>query len=431
MQRVPKFPAVLLLMSGMYSGFAFAQPGSEAPTRPQQFSCQNSPTSPTSPTAIAESGSETVPQAIEQADTEKPSPSPQARTAPFRNYIREGARYFQAGRFAEAERYFKQAYALGVKENDIKEQCLGLHDIATIRVQTGRYKEAEAYCLKILQIARTENLGDQLTLSQVKINLADIYGKEREYDKSEALYKRILLESPKTREGELTAINALGGMGVMLHNKGSVSEALACYKEAIERCNRLNPVPESALVQNLNNLAPIYISMNKPQLAYEISSRALPLAKKLFGETGNSTVVAYNNLGSALLLMDHFAAAEEIFKQSLAAIDRSSSVKIGTKIECINDLGCACLKEHRWKEALGYLKTACDLCATAGPSQSVMLTQSLINLGTAYNRAGDDTAADEIFKKAIAAAAESGNATSKMKAQKYYDAFLKEHHRMQ
>jgi tetratricopeptide (TPR) repeat protein len=329
----------------------------------------------------------------------------------------------------DAEFCFRQAYDQGVKDNNVNEQCLGLHDIGTVNMEVGKYKEAEGCCLRILQIARSEKLGDQLTLSKVKVNLADLYSKDGQYDKAESLFKTILQESPKTRDGELTAINALGARGTMMQARGAYDQALACYTSAIQRCNNLNPVPESALEQNLNNLAPLYVSMNKPQLAYEASSKALTLARKLFGETANSTIVAYNNVGSALLLMEHYAAAEEILKQSLAAIEKSPDVKLTTRIGCINGLGCVCLKSHRWKEAMDYLKSACEMCSKAGPSQSVMLTQSLINLGTAYNRAGDEQAADETFRKAIAAAAQSGSAVSQARAKKYYDAYLEEHHR--
>ena len=211
-------------------------------------------------------------------------PAPEAPAVSARRVAEQFAEalgHHQAGRLAEAERLYRQIWAIDPNHAD------SLHLLGLVARQQGRNDAA------VELIGRAVALRPDF--AEARNNLANALRDLGRLEEAEAGYREALRLKPDYAD-------AHNNLGNALKDLGRVAEAEACYREAL----RLKPDYAEAH----GNLGVVFQDQGKLAEAVACYEQALKLKPDF--------VAAYNNLGMALKIQGKREAAVECCERALA-----------------------------------------------------------------------------------------------------------------
>ncbi|WP_184546197.1 tetratricopeptide repeat-containing sensor histidine kinase [Mucilaginibacter sp. FT3.2] len=136
----------------------------------------------------------------------------------------------------------KTGLELAAKLNDKKATGLLLRDIGKANYQKGDYDAATDYYSKAVTVLST--ISRQDTLAGNYAQLAQHYGKVKNYDKAIELYNTVIDIAPKTGS-RLILMTALSATGLLYEYKHSYREALNYYRQSFDISDSLDFVNKS------------------------------------------------------------------------------------------------------------------------------------------------------------------------------------------
>jgi tetratricopeptide (TPR) repeat protein len=152
-------------------------------------------------------------------------------------------------RFAEAEQVYEEILTAQTKEQGF--ECpMTLADLAELYHVAKDYQKSEAIYRKVIESKLLEP-GSGLTLGAIE-RLGTVYEEQGNYEQEEALYRKAV-ETYLTRlpRGHLTTIAQLNDLGLFYERRERFPEAEEYYKRALEQFDGL--APDASLVDS--NLA--------------------------------------------------------------------------------------------------------------------------------------------------------------------------------
>ena len=101
--------------------------------------------------------------------------------------------YWIQGRYHDMERLCRKNVQIGQRVLTVEQQAIGMNSVAVALYHLGRYKEAESWFDKILQIDRGE-LGEVNIprMHYINCNIAAVYWRQGRYDEAERLFVEML-----------------------------------------------------------------------------------------------------------------------------------------------------------------------------------------------------------------------------------------------
>ncbi len=187
----------------------------------------------------------------------------------------------------------------------------------------GKYVEAEKLAQTALDIIENNLKNDPRYLSTSYNNLASIYRKIGDLNKSLNFYKKAL-----NLNKELFG-NSHPNIAINLSNLASLYQAMGDYKKALETQLQALDVFEKTLgsehpdtATQLLNLASIYQSVGKTALAFPLLQRALSINEKSLGPEHPNTASTLNNLGSLYEFHGEYEKALPVYQQALKVTEK-------------------------------------------------------------------------------------------------------------
>jgi CHAT domain-containing protein/Tfp pilus assembly protein PilF len=202
---------------------------------------------------------------------------------------------------------------------------------------------------------------------------------------------------------------ALNYLGLALHNRGELREALDFYQQALDVFARAG---EQGLwkANVLLNLATVYGSLGEPDAALASTREVLSLQCALGDRRGEAR--ALNNLGVLSYNLGDFGAALDAYEPALAL-----ARELGDRLReaaLLHNLGTAYYGLGDYEQALRRFEQALSIRRAAGASQGEVRTEIAI----AYTRfrLGETAPALDLGRRAAAAASTASDAEGEMLA---------------
>ncbi|KAA3614275.1 MAG: CHAT domain-containing protein [Planctomycetota bacterium] len=235
----------------------------------------------------------------------------------------------------------------------------GLNSMGIRRWQTGRYREAEEYLTRALEI-REKNLGTKHPDTATSLNnLAELKRTQGRYQESRSLHMRALaireevfgLEHPQTA----TSLNSLA---FVLMAEGRLNQG----RPFLERALRIR---ETALGPNhpltaasLNNLAYLFRQQGRLREVIPLLRRALKIIESAKGPEDPHALTAKNNLAVALNRQGFFEEARELFEEILYVYGNQAGMSEISTARARNNLAMVLKNQGLSEEAANEFRRA-------------------------------------------------------------------------
>ncbi|MCJ1345259.1 hypothetical protein MMC31_003465, partial [Peltigera leucophlebia] len=230
----------------------------------------------------------------------------------------------------------------------------GLDCLSIFYWDQGRYKVAEALCLRALD-GLEKTLGpDQVTALETVNHLGTFSVCLENFERAEAFYLRALRGHQKTQGRDHASTLAIfHNLGILYAHQNKVEEAEAMFLRALERQeNTLSPDHPSTLM-TIYKLGLLYAEQNRLEEAEILYMRALSGAEKIatpdqISSLALRTIVHLSNLYRQ---QDRVDKAEAMYQRALAGQDRKIGQDHDYKVRTFNMLGDIYSEQGRLEEA--------------------------------------------------------------------------------
>lgn len=207
-------------------------------------------------------------------------------------------------------------------------------------------------------------------------------------------------DKPLLREISVHA-GILGNLGNVYRVLGKVSEAIDCYKKALEIAQTIGDRKNEGAA--LGEIGTAYSCLGDTRKAVEYYERALKIAQEIGDRQGEDARlgnlgIAYSNLGDVKKAIVYYEKALKI------------ALEIGNKQgECVKlgNIGLAYSVLGETRKAIGYYEKALEIAREIGSKHSEGV--ELGRLGSAYHELGDEKKAIVYYQKALKVAQEIGD----------------------
>jgi len=262
-------------------------------------------------------------------------------------YEQLAVNYAKMNKSDSAHAFFDRVLVLCNESDDIEMVAKVMYGKSKIYEISGEYAMAEKYLYDAK--LRYSVLNDTLNLIKVDQSFADIYGKQRKFDKAISIYQRILVyHRLKHNHNELCKV--LSNLGVVYEGLEEYEKALNSYKDCLYYAEILGNKNQMAIVNM--NIGSIYFEIGQYDsvLVYLEKSRAvllenafmLPLIHNLL-LTGNYYYAVNKLQKTEELYLEAYNTAEKYgFKDYI----KMASESLSMVYEDMND----------YKNALKYAK---------------------------------------------------------------------------
>ncbi|MFO1429625.1 MAG: tetratricopeptide repeat protein [Candidatus Competibacteraceae bacterium] len=333
------------------------------------------------------------------------------------------ARY-QAGKYADAERFARQALAvaehafgsghpdtatslnnLAVVLKDqgrpgeaeplhrralaIREKVLGaehpatatsLNNLAVVLRSQGRYGEAEPLYRRALAIQEKVLGAEHPTTAMSLNNLAEVLWAQGRYGEAEPLHRRALAIREKVLGAEHpdTALS-LNNLAEVLRAQGRYGEAEPLHRRALAIWEKIVGAEHPNIAASLNNLAAVLKDQGRPGEAEPLLRRALAIQEKVLGAEHPDTAKSLNNLALVLQFQGRYGEAEPLLRRTLAINEKVLGPEHPGTAVSLNSLAAVLRDQGRYGEAEPLLRRTVAITLQAEAPAGLLV--SIRNLG--------------------------------------------------
>jgi len=232
-----------------------------------------------------------------------------------------GHTYLSMGQYKSAEPHLQAAMALFLRElgeGDI-ETLKCMNDLAMLYQRENRLKEAEALCLRTIDIKqRVLGEDDQRTWNSLN-TLANLYAKQRRHDEAEALYRHVLeLRKRTLSEDHTLVLTSLNNLAALCCIQGRFEEAEPILKEALDLEVQSLGSEHPKTLLTMNNLASLYQDLKRYAESERLHVKTLEARRRVLGDAHPDTLVSVHNLARAYQQQDRLTEAEPLYREAMA-----------------------------------------------------------------------------------------------------------------
>jgi len=314
----------------------------------------------------------------------------QARTA-------LGEVYFYRGRADLAKSTFESVLedARSELSSDDPELITYMHSVGFMRMQQGRYEDAEALFNEAKRLVRLENDPRAIDLWA---NLALLYTRTGRGDKAEPYYQKAIDASTKSRGAdhpETLLISA--NLASLLIGQKKDDEAIELLEKTLEAQRRVLGRGHRQALITLNNIAYIYNRSSKSSKAIELLNEGLIDAKETNEVTEPTVIMLQLTLGSTYYQNELFEEAEAVLsiarKHAIEGMGENSQYTI----QCTVVLARVFLAQSKPQLAIPLLKEAISAVEETGFQKARLNFGQL--LAQAHQEAGELDDAEQVLLK--------------------------------
>lgn len=273
--------------------------------------------------------------------------------------------------YDKALRYYQTALDHSIKTNGEQSLTTALiyNNIGTTLGQQGRYAEGQKYLKQAIKILEAIGLDKGSHMLTVLSNLANSYNLLGDYDKSlemltEVLNLRLALLGNRHPDVARSYLN----LGNDYYMRQEYSEALDCYKKALD-------VAQDSKINDGLLLAAIHDNLG---LAYEAEeaygealnhlSTALELKQSELDDRHPQIAKSYNNLGILMIFTENHSKARDYFIHAAKILDKPIYLPTQDMATTLNGLGMLDSHEGNYESALSNYEKALEILSSSSPS---------------------------------------------------------------
>lgn len=351
-----------------------------------------------------------------------------------------GRIYSSLGDLDRAEPYLERALAVRQEDGETSGMALGssLNDLATLRLDEGRYAEAESLAVAALEVRRAAlPEGDPAIFSTLNV-LGRVQRELGDYESAASTYGEILgilraelpegdlrLVTPLLDYGRVLDVTAdygtaaelvreaveiedaaypdghpdlaitLTRYGTSLHRLEQFDSSLAVLERAVAMRRRYLPPDHPGIATSLTAAAVTLTSMDRSDDAVVSLQTALGIYERALGPDHPSVATTSYNLARALASAERSAEAEAAYRRALA-IRRGLLDPTHPSVALVElFLGRLLMGEERYLEAETLLLRSADSYAAAFDEGNLFVSESRESLVELYEAWGRPEEADD------------------------------------
>ena len=269
-----------------------------------------------------------------------------------RSMVALGAVLEVRAKYEQARQYLEAALKLQPQNpNATAETAENLMELANVYFYQGNYDLSGQLNKQALDLDQRLLGNENPSVAQELNNLGAIEMNRGNYPASEAYYRRALAitEAWYGTDHPETAANLTALAQPLTFDKRQ-AEAQSLLERALAIQKRVNGPVDATVATTQNQLGILAFQRKLLDQAQSYFTQARDTWKQLFGDQYPSVAVAYSNLGSVCLEQKNLKCAEEMYRDAVSRLDRSSPNSLNDAVAHVK-LGRALLREARFSEA--------------------------------------------------------------------------------
>ena len=285
-----------------------------------------------------------------------PTLLPAQNTASFVADAEKALELIESGKFVEVkpitDRLLQQAASV--------DNASALTDIGIALEDSGRYREAEPFHHKALEIHERQHGKDHSDTVPALTNLAINCKEQGHYAKAEPLYQQAL-NIVTADKNDFHAALLMNNLAFLYQEQYREDEAEKLYNDALElHRRRTGGQDDEYMASPCQNLARLYYFQSRraePQeknrllaKAEALAERALKIDKK-FDKDSPETGASLNMLAVVYSDQKQFDKAEPLLKQALRIYEKAGRKNHPWTAECMHDLATLYERQERYTDA--------------------------------------------------------------------------------
>lgn len=273
--------------------------------------------------------------------------------------------------YDKALRYYQTALDHSIKTNGEQSLTTALiyNNIGTTLGQQGRYAEGQKYLKQAIKILEAIGLDKGSHMLTVLSNLANSYNLLGDYDKSlemqtKVLIMRLALLGNRHPDVARSYLN----LGKDYYMRQEYSEALDCYKKALDvaQASKINDGLLLAAIHD--NLGLAYGAEEAYGEALNHLNTALELKQSELDDRHPQIAKSYNNLGSLMIFTENHSKARDYFIHAAKILDKPIYLPTQDMATTLNGLGMLDSHEGNYESALSNYEKALEILSSSFPS---------------------------------------------------------------
>jgi tetratricopeptide (TPR) repeat protein len=265
-----------------------------------------------------------------------------------------GRTYEDLGLYPQAQEQLKKAAEDGRRTLGMDDDLtlIALHDLGSLLLEQGKYKEAETIDAEVLSARRrVSGPKDPKTLACMN-DLATVYRDEGKYAQAEALhlqaleiFKRILgPEDPAT-------LSSMSNLALIYSDEGRLAEAEKLDLQTLEIRKRVLGPEHPYTLTSMSNLGIVYSGEGKFAEAEKLDAEILDIRKRVLGPEHPYTLNSMNNLAEDYSDQGEYAQAEALDAQALEIRKRVQGPEHPATLEAMATLARDFYKQGKYAQA--------------------------------------------------------------------------------
>jgi CHAT domain-containing protein/Tfp pilus assembly protein PilF len=270
-----------------------------------------------------------------------------------------GLLYATMGRYNAASQYTTEALSIREKTlgKNSKAYAASLNNNAVLYQETARYNEAEKYFQDALATVK-QVLGEQSQEYAIVLNNEAIFfSKIGRYDQAiEKLKTAIAILDQQKKNDLRNTVGFQSNLGLLYQKTGKFEDAETIYLK-LEKLLKLQPnSPFYAGI--LDNLALLYLQMNKLDKVEGYFKQSADVYKTRFGNQNPNYAKVLNDLGNFYRMQGRFTEAEQSLTESLTIRSNTLDANHPDHVKSEEDLGILYWKKGDLQKAYASLQVA-------------------------------------------------------------------------
>ena len=235
-----------------------------------------------------------------------------------------GLLYATMGRYSQAEKF--TAKALDMRQTSLGPTDMGvaasLNNYAVLHYNLGQYNESEKDFAGSLSVIVANKLQTSLPYAIVLNNQAMLFQALGRYETAEKNMLEIIDMGEKTGNNSKTGnrLRFFSNLALLYQQMGKYTEAENIYLRMQKKIND-RTTPEFANI--LNNIAILFMVMNKQDKVEEMLEKSADIFKKSFGENSPAYAKVISDLGNFYRYKGRYADAEPLLAKALEIREQS------------------------------------------------------------------------------------------------------------
>lgn len=273
----------------------------------------------------------------------------------------EGLLYATMGRYQQAETYTKKALelreaAFGPTHMEV---AASINNYAVLHYNLGRYNEAEKEMEQALQIIAANKLQQGVQNAIVLNNKAMLYQALGRYSEAEKLMQQVIAIGDGLKSDVKTGnrLRFMSNLALLYQQMGKYNDAEAIYLKMQKRIADRNS-PDFA--NALNNVAILYLVMNKQDKVESMLQNAAAIYKKSFGEASPAYAKVIGDLGNFYRFKARYTEAQPLLQQAVQIREESLGADHPLLVQSQEDLALLYWKTGDMNKAYPLYKSVME-----------------------------------------------------------------------